>query len=316
MKRLIAVLTAAVMLVAAAFAGTAMAAGEDLEGEWYLETMKQGSMEMDVSLLSSMGLNMVLTLNADGTCTRDTLGIVEEGTWKAEGEGGTLTFDSEEQFTIEDGKLVVVSGDQTNTFGRDGGETIDAELAPAVENPQMEDYEGAWKAVAYVAMGIPIPLETLGANITVTIADEKAAVSEEIKDISNDGEIVDSMEAEFPVELKEDGTLYLDFAGEDILGELGISANGISLTLHEDGRMSGTIPGLGEELGDLSALSDASENADAEEADAVPAEASGNIDEENTEAAPAEDAGDVADENADGSSGLSMDMYLIFEKTE
>ena len=287
MKRMIAVICAVMMLAAAVFAGPVMAAEEDLTGTWNIQGMNQGGLEVDASFLSVMGIKYVLTLNEDGSCTMDMGDTVSEGTWSMDGTEGTITIDGDEAVLKleEDGTLSVISEGQTLFFGHDEAQGLNAELAPALEDPKPEDFEGDWDATIYVAFGIPLPLTQLGAEIHLIIQDGKAAVSEIVKNPEKDGEITDSMDIEFNTEFQEDKTLYVDFNGENILAKIGMEADGIILTLHEDGRMSGTIPGMDDamnQLGSLFQTGDGNENSD--------------------------DGG--------SSGGMSMDMYLILERAE
>ena len=298
MKRIIAVIISAMMLMMAAFAGTALAEGEDVAGVWYIQSMTQDGTEMDASVLVSMGMNMVLTLNEDGTAVMDMMGEVQEGTWSIDGTAGTIAFGTEVPFTVENDTLVLAQDAYSMVFGKETAQA-DEGLAPAAENPQEDDFSGAWKAKSYVALGVPVPLNVLGAEITMNIQEGKAEVSVVKKDLENDGEVTASLDKEFTAQMQEDGTLYVDFGGENILESLGMEGRGIYLTLHEDGRISGRIPEVTEQLEALKGLSETSQNADAE-------------------AAPAE--GESAEGEAgesDGSSGeMSYEMYLVFEKAE
>lgn len=305
MKRIIAIVFAVIMLFTAAFAGPVFAEGEeDLTGVWNIQSMEQGGMKMEGALLSLMGMEVTLTLNEDGTTTMAMNGESKDGTWTFDGKEGILDYgEAQLPFNVEEGILSVVQEGMTMNMSRDDAGNADAELAPAVTDPELADFNGTWNAVSYVALGIPIPLETMGANITLIIEDGKIAVSglftgtgegEEAEEAEEaEEETAQTLDVVFDAELKEDGVLYLDFAGSDILGQIGMEASGINLTLHEDGRMSGRIPEVTEALSSLSTLTE--ETGDAE----------------------AEGTGDSGADSEGGSSGSeSMDMYLILEKAE
>ena len=324
MKKMIAVLVAVLMLTVTAFAGTALAAGEgDLAGVWYIQSMKQGGMDLDGSILSSLGLTMTLTLNEDGTATMEATGQeqVQKGTWKCDGTTGTITFGTDLTFEADGDTLILTQPDttveegaepQVLVFGKEPPAASVPTLAPAVENPQVSDFNGAWNVSTYVAFGLPLPLGMTGAQLSMTIQDGKAAVTAVAKDL-NTGETTASVEKEYTAELKDDGTLFIDFGDEEVLAVLRMQGNSISLTLREDGKMSGEIPALTEAMKALSEMSAESENTEAEQAEsAEPAETA-------DAAADATAEGDSAGDSADGSSSSgesAMDIYLIFEKTE
>lgn len=307
MKKIIAIVFAVIMLFTAAFAGPVFAEGEDdLTGVWNIQSMEQGGMKMEGALLSLMGMEVTLTLNEDGTAALTMNGESKEGTWTVDGVEGILDFgEAQLPFTVGEGTLSIEQDGMTMNMSRDDAGNADAELAPAVTDPKLADFNGTWNAVSYVALGIPIPLETMGANITLIIEDGKIAVSglftgtgegeeaEAEEAAEAEEETAQTLDVVFDAELKEDGVLYLDFAGSDILGQIGMEASGINLTLHEDGRMSGRIPEVTEALSSLSTLTE--ETGDAE----------------------AEGTGDSSADSEGGSSGSeSMDMYLILEKAE
>ena len=132
----------------------------------------------------------------------------------------------------------------------------------------------------------------MGAEVSLSIEDGKALVSETVVNLEDRSEIIDSMEKEFPAALEEDGSVYIDFEGEKILDKIGMEASGVYLTLHEDGRISATTPEIREATETLKALSEGSENTSAEGAEGAGTESSGD------------------------SAGMSMDTYLILEKAE
>ena len=293
MKNTIAILSAVVLLVTALFAGTVMAAGqEDLYGEWHIKSMKQGDVEMEASVLTALGMDVLLTLGEDGTVTMNMQGQMQEGTWTFDGAGGIIQFEAEVPFVYEDGILEVGKDGDFMTFSKEAADAIDVSLAPAVEGAQIDDFNGNWNATYYVAFGAPLPLVMMGAEVSLSIEDGKALVSETVVNLEDRSEIIDSMEKEFPAALEEDGSVYIDFEGEKILDKIGMEASGVYLTLHEDGRISATTPEIREATETLKALSEGSENTSAEGAEGAGTESSGD------------------------SAGMSMDTYLILEKAE
>jgi len=317
MKRFIAVMIAVLMLATAEFAGTELADGEgDITGEWYVQTMRQDGMDINGSLLSGMGMNIVLTINEDGTASMTMSGQEgpQEGTWTLEGNTGKLAFATELTFTVEGDTLEVTQPSEGQeppviVFGRTPAEA-DLGPGPAVEGAQLSDFNGNWNATSVMTFGFPLPLGAMGGEITMTLDEGKAAVHVVAKDLENGGAVKETSDNEFTAEMTDEGTLYVDFGGEDILSAIQLSGSGIYLTLHEDGRLSGEIPEVTAAMEEMSAMSAESANQAAEQAEsAEPAEGQ----------AEGESAGDAAagDSDSSGSSGeASMEMYLIFEKVE
>ena len=124
-------------------------ADEDVTGEWYLKTMKNGDTEYDAA---SIGYNLVMTLNADGTASMTMPGSEEpqSGTWTLEGDQITVDIDnSPVSGTVADGAITLTEGEQVMTFTREQGEAIQlAEVNPAAA---AEDFEGDW-TIKYVSM--------------------------------------------------------------------------------------------------------------------------------------------------------------------
>ena len=122
-------------------------AEEDVTGEWYLKTMKQGETEYDAG---AIGYNITMTLNADGTGTMlsPTSEEPTPGSWTLEGDKITVTFeDSPIGGTVADGIITLSEGEMVMTFSREANEVIQvAEVNPAAA---AEDFEGTWD-IAYV----------------------------------------------------------------------------------------------------------------------------------------------------------------------
>ena len=136
-KTILAILIAAAMMVTTLYVG---ADEENLEGVWYVESISQDGQTLDGTALSAMGMNMVLTLNSDGTATLDAMGTKNVGTWTSD---GTINLnDSDVPYTFEDGALTLEQDGQVVKFSRESAETEPFTLAPAVENPELIDYDG------------------------------------------------------------------------------------------------------------------------------------------------------------------------------
>ena len=251
-KTILAILIAAAMMVTTLYVG---ADEENLEGVWYVESISQDGQTLDGTALSAMGMNMVLTLNSDGTATLDAMGTKNVGTWTAD---GTINLnDSDVPYTFEDGALTLEQDGQVVKFSRESAETEPFTLAPAVENPELIDYDGEWKAVLMVSAGIQIPMDVVSSDIVLSIEEGKVILAKSIIDQTNGGELLDTMEVECDSELTEDGTLHVDFNGADVFRNYDFTiCKDMNLTLHEDGKMSGAIPDMdnGESSGESAAV--------------------------------------------------------------
>lgn len=299
MKKLITIL-AAVMLTAA-LTGTAIASeAGDLAGTWYLATMVQDGMEVDASVVASMGMNITVTLNEDGTAIMDMSGSATEGTWTP--DGGLQVEENPIPLQLVDGNLVIEQGNVKMVLSKEPPEIKTFTLAPAVENPQLGDFNGTWKSTLYQFMGISMPIKLAGTEFSFTIQDGSVKYSETTYDMENNFAVLDTIEKEFSAKQAEDGTLFIDFAGEEVLSKLSPGCSGINLTLRQDGVLTGTIPELEEQMAQLAAMS--AESATAENAEA---EAPG------TDVQPAE--GDSAGSSG-GSSGADLSVFFVFEKAE
>ncbi len=78
-------------------------------GEWELQSGSTDSLDADtIALTKSLGSNVILTLNEDGTGSFDLFGEVDEVTWSASSdtEGTVKIGDSNEaKMTLSDGSL-------------------------------------------------------------------------------------------------------------------------------------------------------------------------------------------------------------------
>ena len=135
-------------------------------------------------------------------------------------------------------------------------ETVAFSLAPAVENSELSDFDGEWKAVLMVSAGIQIPMDMVSSDIVLSIEEGKVILAKSIVDQTNGGELLDTMEVECDFDFTEDGEFYVDFNGADVFRNYDFTiCKGMYLTLHEDGKMSGVLPDMdsGESSGESSA---------------------------------------------------------------
>ena len=147
-------------------------AEEDVTGEWYLKTMKQGETEYDAG---AIGYNITMTLNADGTGTMlsPTSEEPTPGSWTLEGDKITVTFeDSPIGGTVADGKITLSEGEISMVFTREKPEGIKvADVNPAAA---AEDFEGTWE-IAYVGYnGMIIDPSTTGQEMPGLVVENGA----------------------------------------------------------------------------------------------------------------------------------------------
>ena len=144
MKKITAMLLA---LMLACLMSCACAADADplYVGEWYLQTMADGEETMNVS---AMGINGILTLNDDWTCSVTGLGENMTGTWKDENENITAVIGGDEVgIMLSNGELTLTAGTTTMIFTREA----QAGKAPAIEvraDAAAEEFNGKWTCVA------------------------------------------------------------------------------------------------------------------------------------------------------------------------
>lgn len=289
MKKRIVLLLAA-MMVSALISVPVMAEEADLAGTWYALSMEQDGMQMDASVLAAMGMSITMTLNEDGTAVLAMGDQETECTW----EGQTLITEANElPMELNDGELTIDQNGAIMIFSKEAPEITEFSMAPAVEDPELSDFNGSWNTVTYVMLGIPMPIK-LGASteINLQIEDGKVAYTEMIYDLNtSSSEPTETIEKEFTATLEDGGILFVDFNEETVLSHILSGSSGIRLTLHEDGKLSGEIPELTETMEMFAAMSQGEENTDAE-------------------------AADEAGSSGGSSSGEALSAYLVFEKAE
>ena len=143
MKRLtslvLALLLALTMMVGA-FAETA-----DVTGEWYGELL---------------GIQVTLTINADGTYKMDIAGMdSEEGVWE-KNEDGNLVMD---KGTEQDGMKI--------DFTREAP-AEDEELTISTETTE-EELQGKWQATSVIMNGMSVPMSMVGQECIIEVKDSK-----------------------------------------------------------------------------------------------------------------------------------------------
>ena len=222
MKRIIS--TVLVLMFAAAVCAAAFA-GDAITGVWYCNLVKAQGAEMDPS---TMGMEMFLTVNEDGTASVTQGEDVSEGIWADNGDG-TYTFDIDGEFavTIDGEGSLVMANDEYGMeiiFGRERVVTEGYVPSPVVTAGDISEFNGTWNAVSMIYEGIEMPMTTLDAFVTLVI---------------NDGTIEYS---QGDLGLNDETTTYQNIdqtlTGELVDGTLTAGNGTLSLCLHEDGTLS------------------------------------------------------------------------------
>ena len=117
-------------------------------GEWYLKTMQNGDETIDVA---AMGLNGVMTLNADWTCSMTGMGNDVTGTWKDEADKNkiTVTMDGDDaDVMLSDGELTVSAGETKMIFTREAPAAAGDATAEIKADATAEEFNGNWTCIA------------------------------------------------------------------------------------------------------------------------------------------------------------------------
>lgn len=179
MKKLLSVLLALAMLLGC----TAFAEGVDYVGLWTMTGMEAEGVTMDPLML---GLEMTMTLDADGTCTLTALGTSETGTWAAT-ETGIAVTDEEgvvDAFVLIDGALVAEQDGAKVIFTY--GEAVASEGPAVLSGVPMEAFEGQWMLTSVSMFGINMSAEDIGAYMAFVLSDGAGIYAE----TGDDGELL------------------------------------------------------------------------------------------------------------------------------
>ncbi|HPJ02510.1 MAG TPA: hypothetical protein PKU80_06695 [Candidatus Limiplasma sp.] len=214
----------AALLLALLMIGTlATAQSFDFTGTWYLVSISAEGVTLNPA---DMGMEMSMTLNADGTGAVSTTGEEDKvASWALDGETLTVTADEEPlAFTVsEEGQLVAEAEGAVMTFGR---EPAAPGFVAAAEIPaeDIAAFDGTWTITTVNAYGMVVPFAAMAQsgleNATVVI--ENGAVTsfdatEPAVGTLVDGKLVIASELgeEFAqtVSLLEDGTIALNYMG-------------------------------------------------------------------------------------------------------
>ena len=197
-------------------------------GEWYLKTMINGDETIDVA---AMGLNGVMTLNADWTASMTGMGDDVTGTWKDDAENNkiTVTLDGDDaDVMLSDGELTVTAGDTKMIFTREAP-AAGSETAEIKADATAEEFNGNWNCIALGVGSMKLDAATAKAagQELPTLKFEDGAISMEGGQIAEafsafkmpltfaDGTYsfaIESASVSVKANILQDGTMALEFA--------------------------------------------------------------------------------------------------------
>ncbi|MBQ8506788.1 MAG: hypothetical protein IJ466_05105 [Clostridia bacterium] len=223
MKKLISAVLA-LMLVLSALCG-AMAEVVDVTGEWFLTAIKMGEAAMDPA---GLGMEITMTLNADGSASLNALGVETAGSWAQEGEKYILTDEEGPmEFTLVNGALESAA-DESGFVMVFEKEKAEAAPAAAVRTGvSVEDFNGSWDATETEMLGMRVPVEMAGVfmNLNIenghvtltTVQGEESRVQEGEGTLLDDALVVgDPNGSSMPLQLLDDGTMVLVQAADGL----------------------------------------------------------------------------------------------------
>ncbi len=167
MKKLATLLLA--LVLAATLCCGALAEAIDYTGEWVLTTVSMSGMSLDAATL---GLEMSLLFNEDGTCAMSSMGETENGTWVATETGVAMTDTAGDvaNLVYADGTLSMSEEGMTMVF-------VPAN-ANVLANLTLADFDGTW-VLEYVVTSLygAYSAEDLDIAMTVKIQDGAATIT-------------------------------------------------------------------------------------------------------------------------------------------
>jgi len=233
---------------------------EDFVGTWNGTIMDMGGgMTMN---MSDLGMNMSVTINADGTAVLNDGESVDTTSWKLTAEG-MVEVESMILYLTEDGKLCMTEDGISMYFERGDGTAV----TPGIETPaeeavevagELNDFVGLWTGSYMEAEGMKLMLSDMDMTMEITmnadgvitlydgeateegtwtLVDGKADIDGMILTLMSDGTLVGEMDGSKIVFVGYTGVwtnVYMNMGGmsgntKDLLGMTG------TLTLNADG---------------------------------------------------------------------------------
>lgn len=222
MKKLTTLLLLLALSLCLCFSATA-ASAEDYTGTWILTSMESNGAAIDPTAL---GIEMLMTLNEDGTCLMSALGQEEAGTWVMTENGVDVTDStSTDSFTLVDGQLVADQDEMKVVFTHEAD--LAGEYIAVCTNVPMEGFNGTWRLSYLEMVQGYIMQEDMGMDMTIELLDGKGWCEMTVEDTTERYDFVCELE-----EAPGVGTvMYATFVD----AETGESLNtGLMLMLYED----------------------------------------------------------------------------------
>ncbi len=231
MKKLISLL---LILCLAFLAASALA--EDYTGTWYLVRAVSNGTTVSID---GTGMNIIFTLNADGSCdmAMSVAGqeMTDNGSWTANGNVITITDSTGAAMdvTVENGEFALDSGDGTVMYFSQTAPEAGEPLPAAIKAESLEQFNGSWTINKVTMMGIEVSAEDVGMDEIASLNIQDGKITEnaqggqtEMEGVFNaeNGTMVATIEAEgmsfdLVFSLLEDGTLsaVMDVSGIEIV---------------------------------------------------------------------------------------------------
>lgn len=226
MKKISSLLLALVLTFAMCFG--AMAEAVDYTGTWALTLMTSGETSIDPAAL---GMDMTITLNADGTCSLITMGVAEDGTWAATETGVNVTdaTGATNPLTYADGTLVMEL-ENTQLIFSPAEPVEEGEYASILAGLSLADFNGTW-VLEHVETTFGVyGVDELGATMTIVLADGQAKIDMVTADSTLSYEAICETE-----EAADLGTILWASFIDPATGEPG--GSGMMLLLFDDGQL-------------------------------------------------------------------------------
>lgn len=172
MKKFLSLLAALVMLLGCtAVAETVV----DYTGTWVVTGLEAEGVQMGASMLSAFGMDITMTLNADGTAQLVAAGEVEDGAWVVNETGVAVTDASGTTMNAvyRDEMLVIEQEGMAMLLTREGAAPAVAEepAATVLANVDPAAFEGQWLLTSASMMGMDFPAESLGLYMAMVLSE-------------------------------------------------------------------------------------------------------------------------------------------------